>query len=224
MSLSSPYVTTLLTSTINLNPRQMNNQIYKNLKDNLIKKVEGKCFKSYGFVSKIYEIKEYNQGLIVAENPLAAASFNIKFSCRLCNPLRNKQIVCKVMKIINGMFINSQNGPITAIITITRINNELFYKDQKTNKLMAKASSGGSGDKPFEITPGTYIIVNIENRTFNDMDTIIMAIGELSRLATKEEIENSFKEEYGVDGENKIIDFEEYIKNNENTILEDKFI
>ena len=201
--MSGPYITTLLSTTVNLNPRQMDNKIYKNLKDNLIKKVEGRCYRNYGFISKVYEIKEYSQGNLIAENPMAAATFALKFTCRLCNPLKKKQIVCKVMKI-NNLFINAQNGPVTMIITMNRINNDMFYQEPKTGKLMARQNDG----KVKEISPGTYIMTKVESRTFNDMDSIIMAIGELTRLATDEEVQNSFKQEYGDD---KITDFNDYM-------------
>lgn len=216
--MSGPYITTLLSTTVNLNPRQMDNKIYKNLKDNLIKKVEGKCYRNFGFISKIYDIKEYSEGVLIPENPMAAATFAVKFTCRLCNPLRKKQIVCKVAKI-NNMFINAQNGPITMIITMNRINNDVFYQEQKTGKLMAKHNG-----KTTEITPSSYIIATIESRTFNDMDSIIMAIGELNRLATDEEINDSFKQEYNVN--NDLTDYNEYIqRDNEedyNKVVEDE--
>jgi DNA-directed RNA polymerase subunit E'/Rpb7 len=203
--MSGPYITTLLSTTINLNPRQMDNKIYKNLKDNLIKKVEGHCYRNYGFISKVYDIKEYSQGDLIPENPMAAATFAVKFTCKLCNPLKKKQIVCKIMKI-NNLFINAQNGPITMIITMNRINNEKFYQDTKTGKLMANLGDG----KVQEIKPGTYVVTTIESRTFNDMDSIIMAIGELNRLATEKEIDNSFLQEHS--NNEKIVDFNDYME------------
>lgn len=216
--MSGPYITTLLTTTVNLNPRQMDNKIYKNLKDNLIKKVEGRCYRNYGYISKVYDIKEFSQGDLIPENPMAAATFGVKFTCRLCNPLKKKQIVCKVMKI-NNLFINAQNGPITMIITMNRINGDAFYQEPKTGKLMAKLSD----NKTSEITPGTYIVTTVESRTFNDMDSIIMSIGELNRIATDEEVQNSFKQEYTTD--EKIVDFGDYmLKDNEdeyNKVSED---
>ncbi len=36
----------------------MNNDIYKNLKENIIKKLQGKCYKSFGYISKIYKIEQ----------------------------------------------------------------------------------------------------------------------------------------------------------------------
>ena len=201
--MSGPYLTTLLTTTVNLNPRQMDNKIYKNLKDNLVKKVEGKCYRNFGYISKVYDIKEYTEGILVPENPMAAATFGVKFTCRLCNPLRKKQNVCKITRM-NNMLINAQNGPITMIITMNRINSENFYQEPKTGKLMAKKTGHN-----IEVTPGSYVVTTVESRTFNDMDSIIMAMGELNRLATDEEISDSFKQEYA--GDDQVVDFNDYM-------------
>lgn len=202
--MTSPYITTYLNTTINLNPRQMDNRIYKNLKDNLINKVEGRCYRNYGFISKVYDIKEYSQGLLISENPMTSATFGVKFTCRLCHPLKGRQIICKIMKI-NNMIVNAQNGPITMIITSDRINNNNFFQDPKTGKIYVK-----NGDsKVREITPGTYIIATVSSKTFNDTDSIIMAMGELQRLATDEEIRQNYKQEHSVD-EN-VVNYDDYI-------------
>lgn len=207
--ISSPYITTTLVSVVNLNARQMDNKIYKNLKENLIKNLENKCYRNYGFISKIYNVEQYTDGFIIAENPTASATFKLKFNCRLCNPLKNQNIVCKLMKILSkNAFINSQNGPITVISTATRINEEVFHKEPNTGKLWYKNSDGSN----IEVKPGSYVVVNIESKSFNDKDDIIMALGTIIRLATEEEINNSFKDEYGVDQMNNVIDFDEYIK------------
>ena len=204
--MSGPYITTVLSSVVSLNPKQMDNNIYKHLKENLIKKLEGKCFSKYGYVSKIYEILEKSKGRIIQENPMAAATFDVKFSCRLCHPIKKQQLICKIQKI-NKLFINASNGPITVIITMNRINSQVFYQDPKTNKLMARVNEG----KSIEVTADKYIKVTIESTTFNDMDTIIMAMGELINLATDDEVKKRFEEEYG-DATNKPVNFEKYLE------------
>lgn len=210
----SPYIITLLNTSVNLNPRQMNNQIYKNLKDNLIKKIEGRCYRNFGYVVKIYDITEQSDGYLIPENPMAAATFSLKFTCKICMPLRKKQIVCKIEKITN-MLISAQNGPITMIITMNRINKDLFYQDQKTDRIIIKNEK-----KNRELSPGMYIIATIESRTFNDMDQIIMSIGELNRIATEEEIRASFIQEHNNDSSvANIINFNEYIK--KDNVIED---
>lgn len=203
--LSSPYITTILQSPITISARQMDNNLYKHLKENLIKKLEGRCYNKYGFISKIYEILEHSTGEIVSENPMASAMFIVKFSCTLCHPMVKKQIICKIQKI-NKLFINATNGPITAIITMTRKNENIFYQDAKTNRLMAKLGEG----KSVEVLPERFIKITVETKTFNNMDRIIMVMGELNDLATDQEIKKSFEDEY----KHNNISFEKYIESN----------
>ena len=209
--MSGPYVTTTLSATVNLKPRQMDNNIYKHLKENVIQKLEGKCYRKYGYISKIYEILEYSKGKIVPENPMASALFGVKFSCRLCHPIKKRQIICRVQKITK-LFMNASNGPITVIIT--KLNNKVFYQDPKSNKLFARIEN----EKSIEVTPGKYVKLTIESKSFSDMDHIIMAIGELISLATDQEIQKSFEEEHGsmVD---KVTSFDKYITNEEDKEL-----
>lgn len=199
-----PYIITTLTTDVSLKPRQMDNQIYKHLKENLTNKLVGKCYRKYGYIVKIYEITNYTKGRIIPENPQAAALFGCTFTCKLCNPIKNRNIVCKIQKI-SKLFINATNGPITVIITMDRINNKIFYLDQKTNKLFARLEK----TKPIEITPGTYINVTIESKSFNDMDHIIMAMGRLTTLASEEDIKQSFEDEHGT--ADKVVSFDKYI-------------
>lgn len=203
-----PYINTELTTTITIHPRQMDNNIYKNLKENLIKKLEGRCYSRYGYISKIYKITDYTKGKIIPENPVASAVFGVKFSCKLCHPIKKRSIICKIQKITK-MFINASNGPITCIITMDRINSNTFIFDNKTSKLYYK-----NGEVTKEILPGSYIKVGIENLTFNDMDKIIMTMGNLQSIATDSEIKESFNNEYGTD-EGVMVSFDKYIGNEE---------
>jgi DNA-directed RNA polymerase subunit E'/Rpb7 len=200
-----PYITTELTATVSLHPRQLDNNIYKHLKENLIKKLEGRCYSKYGYISTIYKILDYTEGRILPENPMASATFGVKFSCRLCHPMKKRFIVCKIQKMTK-QYINASNGPITVIITMNRLNNNVFYQDAKSNKLYARIDK----ENNIEITAGKYVKVLIENSTFNDSDKIIMALGQLNGMATDEEIKEHIQEEFGSEND-KIIDFEGYI-------------
>lgn len=200
----SPYITTVLTAAVSLEPSQMNNNIYINLKNNLVKKFEGKCFKDYGFIVKIYEIVKYSDGYIIAENPKSAARFYVTFTCKLCYPLLKKQIICKIEKA-NRLIMKLNNGPISALITTKdRINQNIFTIDQKTGNLMAKKN-----DKLVPITIGSYVKITVESRQFNDQDIIIMTMGYLEDIATDEEVKQSYQSEFGVDN---MIEFDDYIK------------
>ena len=63
----SPYINTKLYTNVILYPNQMNNDIYKNLKDNLIKSIENKCFIDYGYIIKVYEFILFSSRRILGQ-------------------------------------------------------------------------------------------------------------------------------------------------------------
>ena len=190
---NSPYIITELTTSVSLEPSQMNNNIYKNLKTNLTNRFLGKCFKDYGFISKIYDVTKYSDGYVVAENPKSAARFFVTFTCKLCFPLLRKQIICKIDRA-NRQIMRLNNGPINVLVTTKdRINKSIFFVDQKTGNLMAKKDN-----KSIPITIGDYVKVTIESRQFNDQDTMIMAMGFLEDIPTEKEIKDSYEKEFGM--------------------------
>ncbi len=201
----SPYIITELTAAITLEPHQFDNHIYKHLKDNLIKRFQGKCFKDYGFITKIYDIVKKSDGYIVAENPKSSATFYVTFTCKLCFPLLKKHIICKIEKA-NKQILRLINGPINILVTSDRINKNIFFVDNNGD---LKAKKNNNKDiVPIEI--GTYVKVLIEHRQFNDDDRIIIAIGIIEDIATDDEIKNSYEQEYSSDLQQ--IVFSEYSK------------
>ena len=198
----SPYINTKLHTIVTIQPNQMNNDIYTHMKNNLIERLEGKCYRNYGYISKIYEILERSDGMIEPENPMAAALYNVKISCRLCIPLKNRYIICRVDKI-SSMLTCVLNGPIKVMITNERINKEKFTLG-KTG-IVVKTTNGGK-----LLQRGDYVKVKIDAKKFNDRDEVIMCIGILESMATPEEITLYSKDEYNVN--DKYVDYEKYIK------------
>ena len=201
--MSSPYINTKLYTTVTLLPKQMNNELYTYLKNNLINRLEGKCYRNYGYITKIYEILEKSDGTIEPENPMAAATYQIKFSCRLCIPLRDKHIICKVERTI-PMLTSLSNGPIRVIITNDRINKENFLVG-KTG-IMVK-QTGGASARPLK--SGDVVVVRVDGRKFNNRDTIIMCMGVLESLATEQQEKQFAADEYNI--QEKYIDYDKYI-------------
>lgn len=199
----NPYITTILYTTVTLLPNQMDNNVYNHLKQNLTKRLEGKCYRNYGYVSKIYEILEKSDGYIVPENPNAAATFNIKFSCKLCYPLEHKQITCKIDKITK-ILITLSNGPIKVIVTMDRINQVKFFQDKKTGNLMAH-----SEQKSTTVNPSDFVQLTVLSKQFNDTDDKIMAIGFIESMSTEEQIQRFYQSEYTED--TTVVDYDEYI-------------
>ena len=192
--MTSPYINTELNTYISLYPNQMDNKLYLNLKKNLEKKASKKCFKDKGYVMEIYKITEYKDGIIEAENPSGSAIFDIKFSCRLCVPLRNKQLTCRVDRV-NKLLITVTNGPILIIITNERINSKVFYTDNNNNLRYKKNNASNI------LEPNEFVKVTIKSTTFNNGDDKIKAIGYLDDISTDIEIQTYYSDIYGTDKE-----------------------
>jgi len=208
--MSSPYINTKLYTTVTLLPNQMNNDIYAHMKSNMINRLEGKCYKNYGFISKIYEILERGDGNIEPENPMAAAIYNVKFACRICMPLKNKHIVCKVERII-PMLTSLSNGPVRVIITNDRINKDVFMVG-KSGILVRQA--GGSGTRALQA--GDHVLVRVDSRKYNNRDNIIMCMGVLDSMATEQQSQRFASDEYNID--EKFVDYDKYIKMDEKAV------
>jgi DNA-directed RNA polymerase subunit E'/Rpb7 len=179
-------------------PNQMDNKIILHLKSNLNNKLIGKCYKNYGYISKIYKIDELSDGIIEPEDSTCSAKFIVKFSCKLCIPIKNKEIICKIDRM-NKALISGINGPIKSIITTDKINKDNFLMDKNRNIKTIETKE--------YLVPNMYIRVLVLSSSFSDYDKNILVIGFIQDLANKEEIEeymsqneqkeeNNFYQEY----------------------------
>ena len=192
MNVQTPYINTHLYTTIGLHPSQFDNDIYKHLKNNLIKKLQGRCYKNYGYISKIYKIDERHGGEIVAENPSASALYNIKFSCKICRPLRGTIIICEVVTI-NKSLIHLRNGPINILMfeDSGTINQNNFIFDDKKNVLIAK---NGGNQIPIPVVTGTFVEVKVSASRIEQNSNRILITGTLENIASKKAIEESIRQ------------------------------
>lgn len=188
-SLMVPYINTYLSSPIELLPEQMNNDLFIHIKNNLKKKLLNKCYKEYGFITDIYDIcQEPNEGKINYEDQNCGAIFFVKFTCRLCIPIINKQIIGCIDRF-NRTIIRLINGPIIIIITFDRINIENFIIDDECNIYIKNTDSN---EMKNELTKGQHVIITIESKLFNDMDAYIMTTGYMERIATTQEVNDFY--------------------------------
>lgn len=179
--INNPYTVRKLYTQQILYPRQMNNDVYLNLKKNLINELQGKCYGKHGFIVNIYEILSFGGGEINPNNMSGSALFDIEFSCKLCLPLKNQHIIAKIDKI-NKMLIRVVNGPITIIIPNNRIDYTNFKLDHN-GVLRSKK------EKSMEVlSENANVIVTILSTIFFDGDNRIIAMGLLNRMATPDEI------------------------------------
>lgn len=202
--LVNPYISMELTAIIELEHIQLNNELYHNLKKNLIKKVEGKCNR-HGYVIKVQKITDYNTGYMLAEDFTSTCRYIIKYQGLICVPIKNTIIVAVISKKVeNGKFIIAQSGPINIIFKISPldINKNNFVIDNNVNIKSLKTG------KNLQI--GDYIKINIISVKFYIEDESISCMGNLIDIANEEEVFKYFEKNIS---KSKLID-EDRIKNN----------
>ena len=176
----SPYINTTLITPIMVQSNQLDNKLYLHIKSNLIKKLEGRCYLTYGYIKKINKIEDISDGIVEAEDSTCGIKFVIKFNCKLCYPIKNKYLICKIDRM-NKTLISAINGPIKVIITPDKINKDVFLTDADRNIKIK--------DKSRLIEPEMFVKVLILQSTFSNYDTTIIAIGNLHDIAKDNEIE-----------------------------------
>lgn len=220
MNIQTPYINTYLYAKVGLHPSQFDNDIYKHLKNNLIRKLQGRCYKNYGYISKIYKIDERLGGELIAEDPSAAARYNIKFSCKICKPLKGTVIVCEVVTI-NKSLIHLRNGPINLLMfeDSGAINQNNFTFDDKKNVLIAK---NGGNNVPIPVVAGTFVEVKVGASRIEHNSNRILVTGTLENIASKKAIEESIKQREN-DGL-AFTNYDTYVDNEKNFYKKNEFV
>jgi len=179
----SPYFNFELYSTLQLSPNQMNNNLYINLKKNLKKKVENKC-KKVGYIKIIYNIISYSEGILEPEDFSGSANYDVKYTARLCCPIDNTFIICKIENI-NKLLIKGINGPIIIIVNNNNINNDNFKRDKDLNIIYNKNI----------LKVNDYIVIKVIAKKINNNDTRICTLGYLDSIPTQKQIDKYFIED-----------------------------
>ena len=179
----SPYFNFELYTTLLLSPNQMNNNLYVNLKKNLKSKVEKKCNK-IGYIINVYNILSYDDGILEAEDFTGSAKYNIKYSARLCCPVENTFIICKIENM-NKLLIKAKNGPILIIINNNNINTDNFKKDNEQNII----------HKNKMLKVNDYIIIKVLAKKLNNNDIRICTLGYLENIPTDKQINTFFNKD-----------------------------
>jgi len=172
-----PHIITELNAIISVDANQLNNNLYQNMKQNMIETYEGRCYKNFGYIEKIYEITNFSKGIMQHENPYGSVVFNVKFSCKLWNPMKGTLVIATLDKY-NRKILNAKCGPIKIIIEDVQINSNKFSFNRKNNLVC--------NDEVLNI--GVYLKVMILSKIFNDSDEVIIAKGYLDDIANDEEI------------------------------------
>lgn len=204
--ITSPYVKTYLFTDVKIMPQQMDNNIMKHIKSNLIKNVQGKNFYQYGYVSKIHEVyTDKKNAYVIPEDPTASVEYKVKFGCTMCYPLNSSIIIGTVVRTIESMMYVT-NGPLTIFINANdSVNKSIFSFNNKLNIWLAKkdskettSASETNGNKYVPIKDGTYVKIKILNKKITAGEDKIMCMGYLQDIATREEAKEYISEEYSV--------------------------
>lgn len=180
-----PIINTVLSTKVSLLPKQMNNDIYYNLKYNIEKKVQGKC-NEFGFVIKVLKIEDYNEGIVDGENFTGSAVYNIRYLASLCIPVEKTQIICKIENINNAIIL-ATHGPISCVITPDNINTLIFMNEiGKYYYIQEKNRT--------ELKKGDLVKCTILSKKLYKND-IMISLGFLDELASQNEKDNFYKPE-----------------------------
>lgn len=207
----------ILYTKVALYPHQMNNDLYINLKKNLIEKLENRCSKD-GYIVKIYKILEYSNGIIDPENFTGVAIFNVKYLAKICLALKDTTIIAKITQYIpNANFVLAEFGNIIKII---------FTKSKRDYNI--KLFTVGNDKNIMYIPNQTILKVNdfikIQLKTikFFQGDNSIKCMGYLEDIATIEEINkytfNDISSVNEIKTEKTTVFFNEYNEIEENNI------
>ena len=182
--LHTGFIDTVLNTVVLLHPRQMDNKIYIHLKDNLIKQHEKRCYKTYGYIKKIYKIEDMKDELIDMENSECSQKYVITFSCKVYRPIINRELIAKMDKITEKIS-TAVNGPMKIIITPNRLNDKKFYTGTSDMVIRIKPNAD-------ILTQNHYVKIYVEGMTFADKDDLIIVIGFLIDIANPDEIKNFY--------------------------------
>jgi hypothetical protein len=183
----------ILYTKIMLLPQQMNNELYLNLKKNLIEKVESKCSKD-GYIVRVYKILDYKNGIIEAENFTGSATYSIKYLAKICIVIREMTIVAKVVSYVpETNFIVTEFGPIIKIISSKN------YRDINQSNLTILGNRTIIHNHSDEaIKNDIYVKIQIKSVKFNQNDKNIKCMGYIYDIATSNEIAKySYREDSG---------------------------
>ena len=196
--MNNPYISTYLTSSVRILPREMDNNIKKYIKINLEKNHTNKCFQDYGYIVKIHETEIISDGVITPEDPMCCAIYNVKFLCTLCRPINNTYIVAQIHGLTEKLIILTA-GPLNIIIKpVNSMNKDIFMYNQNLSSWIAKKNtkSDDKQNKFIILKKGTYVKVKITSKKIIDKSSEIICFGFIEDLANNVEIETYIRNTY----------------------------
>lgn len=192
--MNNPYITTYLTTTDRILPREIDNNIELYIKKNIEKEHTNKCFNDYGYIVKIHETEIVSDGLIIPEDPMCCATYKIRFLCTLCRPLQHTVITAKIVGMSEQLFFLSY-GPLEIIVkTINGINKNVFTFNSNLSRWTYKKPNDKT--KQIVLKNEGYLKVKILSKKIVNKTKQIICIGFIEDVSSDIEIERSIKDIY----------------------------
>jgi len=205
--MNNPYITTYLTTTVRVLPREMDNNMRKYIKNSIEKEHSNKCFGDYGFIVKTHEIEIISDGIIIPEDPMCCPTYKIRFLATLCRPLQNTIITAKIIGMSEQLIFLSY-GPLEIIVkTINGINKNLFIFNSNLSRWTYKKSNDKNVQKLIVLKNDSYLKVKIQSKKIIDKTKQIICIGFIENIASDKDIEKSIKDMYEPQKYDNIIEY-----------------
>jgi len=179
--LVKPYTDTELKTVIEVEAREMNNNIHINILSKLKRKT-GKCEK-YGYVSQIYKITKKEGGYIEPENILnSPAKVIVHYTARIMKPIQGTILIGRLEKYNQALFLVMIGKPIINIIQATEVKEKFKMLNKKLIYVPTKK----------EVKLGQFVKIKILATKFSKGETRIITTSQLLDLATKEEVKEFY--------------------------------
>lgn len=172
---------------IELEPHQIGDNLYNNIKENLKKKLEKKC-NHLGYIIEIFKINEYKTLEIKPSSFSGNCPFKVLYSCRICRPQKGQIITGKIINI-SGM-IAAKNGPIDMIIQSENINKNKFIINNNIIYYIDK------NKKKVEINKNELLKIKVLDIHMLKNDDKIFVIGYLEDITEEEDKKQFFDDIY----------------------------
>lgn len=169
------FVNKIVDVIVDLKPRQLNNSIYNNLIQET-RKFNGICYKNYGFIQEVQNIKNVDQGHFVNELDDGNVRFNLSLQCKVCDPCIDDLYYARIDIISPQLqIIKLDCGPMQIIV--------------KTEDVHVKNKN--------KLQVGIYCVVRVINLRYNNLEKYIIVSGEILDIIEDEnEIKEMFEKMY----------------------------
>lgn len=183
----NPKNTMELSAKVVLYPSQLDNNIYNNLKENLSIRLLGRCYKNFGLITKIYDIKEFKGGFIFNEDIEGKVQYDVKFNCEIIKPIEGMSMITKIVSNAKSCLSTEMYG------IISYIEPDKLSSDFSVNPYDGKVIYKKTG-LPLKV--GDIVKVKLLRYLFYNNKTSIISTGFLESMLSEQEIKKYYSDIY----------------------------